>query len=390
VADLPSPLVNPTFRDDLPRYPGLLQICRVVASSSPPYAAVTVPGPVGSPPPNLYAAYTEQVRTDTLLPRDRETCVVDDLTGAGLTPGYYGCRLVGSYTVVSTVSAGITGSPSSQVITPASMAGILPGMAVLVDVGTSQEQSIIIAVGMTSFSAVVLGNHPAKVQVVGVCPLYAAVGSSQTPSVPVMTGGGAPTTTPAVGTYPLIFNITTGILYQWNGTAWVSINTGTTAVSFAKVYSYANQAIDGILQVVSFDTRAFDTGSYTSVGLGPWTYFTAPATGVYRVVGCAVWSIDYVEAPTAICCQLQIFVNDSQPIPGTGFDTAYITNPGHDDTTTAFCAQTAAADGLQLNAGDQVALYASQAYQEGGEDVVVSLSGSGSGGNVYFFIQRLA
>jgi hypothetical protein len=46
----------------------------------------------------LYVAFTQQLRTDTLVPRDREPCLVDDVVGQGLAPGYYPGRLSGSYT----------------------------------------------------------------------------------------------------------------------------------------------------------------------------------------------------------------------------------------------------------------------------------------------------
>lgn len=82
---LPSPLNEPTLRDDLPRYPALLQLLRVIA------------GAVQVGPASLYNAFTQQLRTDNLLPRDREPCWADDVVRLGLTPGYYLGRLAGSY-----------------------------------------------------------------------------------------------------------------------------------------------------------------------------------------------------------------------------------------------------------------------------------------------------
>jgi hypothetical protein len=88
--DTPPPLM---LRSDLPLYPVHTQLCRVTAA--------TVPGPmVGSP--NLYVSYVEQVVSSSQAPRDRELCLVNDLTGGGLAPGFYICRLVTSYTYSGT------------------------------------------------------------------------------------------------------------------------------------------------------------------------------------------------------------------------------------------------------------------------------------------------
>lgn len=117
--DFPSPLVNPILRDDLPRYPPHLQLLRVTAA--------TVPGPVGGssagagvgtvPPSVLYVASTQQLRTDTLAPRDREPCLVVDVNNVGLTAGYYLGRLAGSWTslpVYEVVVGTGTGSTGPQ------------------------------------------------------------------------------------------------------------------------------------------------------------------------------------------------------------------------------------------------------------------------------------
>lgn len=91
------PFEGPLPRPNLPTYPQLLQMLRVTAA--------TVPGPSGVAQyagssvlgPTLYVAFTQQLRTDSLLPRDREPCLVDDVRGAGLTPGFYHGRLAGSH-----------------------------------------------------------------------------------------------------------------------------------------------------------------------------------------------------------------------------------------------------------------------------------------------------
>lgn len=94
----PSPFNNPTLRDDLPRYPPLIQLIRVTS--------MVVPGPAGVAQvagssilaPILYVSFTEQMRTDSLLPRDREPCLAADVNGLGLSPGFYLGRLSGSWT----------------------------------------------------------------------------------------------------------------------------------------------------------------------------------------------------------------------------------------------------------------------------------------------------
>lgn len=96
-----NPLAELNLRDDLPRYPPLVQMLRVTA------AKVAGPGPtvqgtvLGSSAlaPTLYVSFTQQMRDDnTLLPRDREPCLVDDVNGVGLAPGYYLGRLASSWT----------------------------------------------------------------------------------------------------------------------------------------------------------------------------------------------------------------------------------------------------------------------------------------------------
>lgn len=84
----PSPLAPPNYRDDLPRYPALIQLVRV--------GTATIVGPAGGTQV-LYVGETEQLRTDTLQARDREPCLVLDTNGFGLAQGYYLGRLAGSY-----------------------------------------------------------------------------------------------------------------------------------------------------------------------------------------------------------------------------------------------------------------------------------------------------
>lgn len=47
--------------------------------------------------PVLYVAFVQQLRSDSLLPRDRVPCLAADINGLGLLPGYYTGRLGGSH-----------------------------------------------------------------------------------------------------------------------------------------------------------------------------------------------------------------------------------------------------------------------------------------------------
>lgn len=102
----PSPLIPPTLRDDLPRYPAISQWIRITAA--------TVAGPSGVAQlagssvlgPILYVAFTQQTRNDSLLPRDREPCLAHDINGRGLTPGFYDGRLVNSFNGLPVYSVG--------------------------------------------------------------------------------------------------------------------------------------------------------------------------------------------------------------------------------------------------------------------------------------------
>lgn len=125
--DRPSPLTAPTLRDDLPRYPQVDQVVRV--------SGTTVPGPTGGYTsssilaPLLYTGAVQQLRTDTILPRDREPCLVSDLNGFGLAPGYYTARLAGSFNglpvyAVGGAGAGVAG-PIPAGLTPAQYLALL-------------------------------------------------------------------------------------------------------------------------------------------------------------------------------------------------------------------------------------------------------------------------
>lgn len=128
----PSPLVSPVLRDDLPRYPQLLQALRVTGG--------TVPGPSGYMSssvlaPSLYIAFVQQLNSSTILPRDREPCFALDMNGYGLAPGYYtNCRLAGSYQSLPVYEIGgaPVASPLAAMVSPPlpSGAGITPAQVI--------------------------------------------------------------------------------------------------------------------------------------------------------------------------------------------------------------------------------------------------------------------
>lgn len=122
--NLPPNIREPLLDRGLqPSYPPLIQVCRVTAA--------TVPGPLSgssssSPTGNVYVAFTEQVDPATLLPRDREPCLVVDVNRNNLAAGYYVCRLVGNYggLPLYTAQSASTGGSTS-----------LPGGAITVTTG---------------------------------------------------------------------------------------------------------------------------------------------------------------------------------------------------------------------------------------------------------------
>lgn len=94
----PSPLHPPVLRDDIPNYPPLLQLLRVTGTTILGPGAGSFPYGVGDAPALLYEAFVAQLRTDNLRPRDRETCLANDVNRLGLVPNrYYFGRLSGSY-----------------------------------------------------------------------------------------------------------------------------------------------------------------------------------------------------------------------------------------------------------------------------------------------------
>lgn len=95
--DLPSPLVEPTLRPDLPTYPVHTQLIRVTEAKVPGPSGVAQTAGSSVVGPTLYVAFTQQLRTSGLLPRDREPCLADDMNGLGLVPGYYLGRLAQSF-----------------------------------------------------------------------------------------------------------------------------------------------------------------------------------------------------------------------------------------------------------------------------------------------------
>ena len=110
-----NPYTPSVLQEDLPLYPPLLQLLRVTDTTVPGPSGVTQPVAGSSVPgPTLYVAFTEQLRTDGLLPRDREPCLVDDMNGLGLLPGYYLGRLAGTFNSLPVYEVGAAGSANNR------------------------------------------------------------------------------------------------------------------------------------------------------------------------------------------------------------------------------------------------------------------------------------
>ena len=89
----------PVLGQTQPVYPPPVQLIRVTGSvvqGPGGYTQVLASSVLG---PLLYIAFTQQMRTDgSLLTRDREPCLADDVRGFGATPGLYIGRLTGVWT----------------------------------------------------------------------------------------------------------------------------------------------------------------------------------------------------------------------------------------------------------------------------------------------------
>lgn len=107
-----SPITGPNLKEELPLYPPLMQLLRVTATVVAGPAGVTQMASSSFLGPRLYVAFTQQLRTDGLLPRDREPCLVDDVNGRGISPGFYTGRLAGSHTSLPVYE--VTGSALSS------------------------------------------------------------------------------------------------------------------------------------------------------------------------------------------------------------------------------------------------------------------------------------
>ncbi len=190
-----NPFGPPKLRDDLPRYPVVTQLLRVTAATvpGPSGGASTGPGVGNVPPSVLYVSSTQQLRTDTLAPRDREPCLAVEASGAALTAGYYIGRLAGSYgglpvyEVVASTGGGSTGPKGDKGDTgatggagpvgPAGSSGLLPGLTV--------QQLASVNASLTPLQITALNNLTAcQLQVLMQLPMtnIQTLGASLTPT----------------------------------------------------------------------------------------------------------------------------------------------------------------------------------------------------------------
>lgn len=107
------PLGPPNLHPDLPIYPPHLQLIRVTATTiaGPSSIAQTAGSSILA---GIYhVAFTQQRRTDSGLPRDREPCIAHDVNQTGLRAGFHLGRLAGSHNslpVYEIVALGPSGS----------------------------------------------------------------------------------------------------------------------------------------------------------------------------------------------------------------------------------------------------------------------------------------
>lgn len=114
-------------------YPPMIQLVRVTSS--------TVPGPSSTSSSSssavgrsLYVSFTTQTDPTTLLQRDREPCLALDVNGLGVAPGYYNCRLIGSYSNLPLYAVVCVCNENALITTTSNITIPSPGSSILVSV----------------------------------------------------------------------------------------------------------------------------------------------------------------------------------------------------------------------------------------------------------------
>lgn len=105
----------PSLEQTTPVYPPLLQLIRVTAAQvvGPSFAQTAGSSVLA---PILYVAFVQQMRADgSLLPRDREPCLADDVNGLGISPGFYLGRLAGTFTSLPVYEIGLASLGATSV-----------------------------------------------------------------------------------------------------------------------------------------------------------------------------------------------------------------------------------------------------------------------------------
>lgn len=261
---------RPFLGQSRPVYPHLTQLLRVTGGT------VSGPGTTGGASssvlgPVLYVSFTQQLTTDTIVPRDREPCLVSDVNRYGLAPGYYLGRLAGSWTSlpvyeVAQFPAGTGGGGGSSPLTynnflitynntvsvynnsetiyqTNSVVNYESTTTIDYNQNTNNYNNVVVnytnnsvvnynttivnyvstTINLTSSSIVIFG-----------AVANAAVAPPGILSKPTLTVTGEPTWTPAANTYPLLWGTFDNIEWEWDGGAWVPfISCGHTAVNDA-------------------------------------------------------------------------------------------------------------------------------------------------------------
>lgn len=230
------PIAHPNLFNDLPIYPLTQQLIRVTATQAAGPSSVSQDAGSSFLAPQMHVAFVQQLRTDSLLPRDREPCLAADIRGMGITPGFYLGRLAGShnslpvYEVMSLEGATIHNLTVHNLDITNDVN--FTNVNVNIDGGTwtfggTTDVTINISGGTWTFGTSV----DVDVQTTSVL------------IIPVLTVTGDPNWT---GTQPgeMVFNAVDGSLFIWNGSSWTEIGGGSSTITIKEDGTTASTAIN--------------------------------------------------------------------------------------------------------------------------------------------------
>ena len=204
--------------------------------------AATVPGPSGGYTSSsmlaalLYIGYVEQLQPNNILPRDREPCLVNDLNGLGLAPGYYDGRLAGSFNGLPVYNVGGAGGASNVT---------LPGL--------TQTQIANLTTNLSPGQVNILNNLNA-------CQLQSLLGGTNTSQLQILTGSLTPTQLSN-----LVGNLTSSQITTLLGNLSVSqIQTLTTALSPSQIFNLVSTLTSQQLSILTVGISPSNVNSLVS------------------------------------------------------------------------------------------------------------------------------